>query len=56
MLGWVGGTEKIDGACAELTQAVADRLRLIRHAMDVLFHGRPTFQACWTYITSVNGG
>ena len=36
-------------------QAVADRLALIRHAMDVLFHGRPTFQACWTYITCVNG-
>ena len=36
-------------------EAVADRLELIRHAMDVLFHGRPTFQACWTYITCVNG-
>jgi hypothetical protein len=23
--------------------------------MDVLFHGRPKFQACWTYITCVNG-
>ena len=22
--------------------------------MDVLFHGRPKFQACWTYITCVN--
>ena len=55
VLGWVGGTEKIDGAPAT-EQSVADRLQLIRHAMDVLFHGRPTFQACWTYITSVNGG
>ena len=55
VLGWVGGTEKLDGA-APSEQAVADRLRLIRHAMDVLFHGRPTFQACWTYITCVNGG
>jgi hypothetical protein len=36
-------------------EAVADRLKLIRHAMEVLFHGRPTFQACWTYITCVNG-
>ena len=36
-------------------QAVTDRLALMRHAMDVLFHGRPTFQACWTYITCVNG-
>jgi SAM-dependent methyltransferase len=54
VLGWVGGTEKIDGA-PPTDQAVADRLKLIRHAMDVLFHGRPTFQACWTYITCVNG-
>jgi SAM-dependent methyltransferase len=54
VLGWVGGTEKIDGA-APSEQALSDRLQLMRHAMDVLFHGRPTFQACWTYITCVNG-
>ena len=54
VLGWVGGTEQLDGAAAD-GPAVADRLSLIRHAMDVLFHGRPTFQACWTYITCVNG-
>ena len=40
VLGWVGGTEKIDGA-APSPEAVADRLELMRHAMDVLFHGRP---------------
>jgi SAM-dependent methyltransferase len=54
VLGWVGGTEKIEGA-APSDQAVADRLALMRHAMDVLFQGRPKFQACWTYITCVNG-
>ena len=54
VLGWVGGTEKVDGARAT-EAAVADRLKLMRQAMDVLFHGRPTFQACWTYITCVNG-
>ena len=54
VLGWVGGTEKVDGA-APSPAAVADRLALIRHAMDVLFHGRPTFQACWTYVTCVFG-
>jgi hypothetical protein len=54
VLGWVGGTEKVDGAPPS-EHALADRHRLIRHAMDVLFHGRPTFQACWTYITCVNG-
>jgi hypothetical protein len=55
VLGWVGGTEKIDGVKPS-PEAVEDRLKLIRHAMEVLFHGRPTFQACWTYITCVNGG
>ncbi len=54
VLGWVGGTEKIDGARPS-SRRVTDRLALMRHAMDVLFHGRPTFQACWTYITCVNG-
>jgi SAM-dependent methyltransferase len=54
VLGWVGGTEKIDGSPPS-PEAVADRLALIRHTMDVLFHGRPKFQACWTYITCVNG-
>jgi SAM-dependent methyltransferase len=54
VLGWVGGSERIDGRAPSET-AVADRLSLIRHAMEVLFHGRPTFQACWTYITAVNG-
>ena len=54
VLGWVGGTEKIDGT-APSDQAVADRLTLMRHAMDVLFQGRPKFQACWTYITCING-
>jgi SAM-dependent methyltransferase len=52
VLGWVGGTDKIDGA-APTEAAVADRLRLMRQAMDTLFGGRPTFQACWTYITCV---
>jgi len=54
VLGWVGGTEKIDGT-VPTEQALADRHDLIRHAMDVLFHGRPTFQACWTYLTCRNG-
>jgi SAM-dependent methyltransferase len=51
VLGWVGGTEKIDGE-APGALAVEDRLRLMRQAMDVLFGGRPTFQACWTYLTA----
>jgi hypothetical protein len=50
VLGWVGGTEKVDGA-APSEKAVADRLALMRQAMDLLFAKRPTFHACWTYIT-----
>ena len=39
MLGWVGGSVKIDGV-APGEEAVRDRLGLIRHAMDTLFGGR----------------
>lgn len=51
VLGWVGGTERVDGEPAD-EAAVADRLRLMRQAMNVLFGGRDTFEACWTYITA----
>jgi ubiquinone/menaquinone biosynthesis C-methylase UbiE len=49
VLGWVGGIEKVDGA-APTEEAVADRLDLMRRALDVIFGGRSTFLACWTYI------
>jgi SAM-dependent methyltransferase len=49
VLGWVGGTEKVDGRMPT-DQAVEDRLALIRHSMDILFGGRKDFRACWTYI------
>ena len=51
VLGWVGGTEKVDGR-APTPEAVNDRLALIRHSMDILFGGRKDFRACWTYITA----
>ncbi|HYW22550.1 MAG TPA: class I SAM-dependent methyltransferase [Terriglobales bacterium] len=51
VLGWVGGTEKVDGR-APSSEAVDDRLALIRHSMDILFGGRRDFRACWTYITA----
>ena len=50
VLGWVGGTRKLDGA-DPTPEAVADRLAIMREAMDVIFGGRQTFNACWTYIT-----
>lgn len=49
VLGWVGGSSKVEGAAAT-PEAVRDRLALIRHAMETLFGGRPTFRCCWTYI------
>jgi SAM-dependent methyltransferase len=45
VLGWVGGPEPTPGA-------LRDRLHLIRQAMETQFGGRPSFDACWTYITA----
>jgi SAM-dependent methyltransferase len=50
ILGWVGGTERIDG-CDPTPEAVDDRLRLMREAMEVLFGPERQFRACWTYLT-----
>ncbi len=49
VLGWVGGSSKVEGAAAT-PEGVRDRLALIRHAMETLFGGRPTFRCCWSYI------
>ncbi len=49
VLGWVGGSAKVESAAAT-ADAVRDRLALIRHAMETLFGGRPSFRCCWTYI------
>ena len=54
VLGWVGGSAKIDGRAAS-EEAVRDRLALIRHSMDTLFGGRPVFQCCWSYINARAG-
>jgi len=52
VLGWVGGTPRIDGA-EPTEEAVEDRLALIRRALDVVFDAEPTFLCCWTYITAL---
>ena len=52
VLGWVGGVERIEGK-APTAQAVETRLSLIRAALERLFEGQQTFQACWTYITAL---
>lgn len=50
VLGWAGGNEKIDGQDPE-PEVVALRLQLIRESLERLFDQRPTFRACWTYLT-----
>jgi len=51
VLGWVGGNKKLDGH-APTPEAVEDRLKIMRHAMETIFSGRSQFNACWTYITA----
>ena len=48
VLGWVGGSERIDGEPPS-AEAVADRLRLLRESVDRVFGG-DSFEAVWTYI------
>ena len=48
VLGWVGGSERIEGV-APTDAAVADRLQLLRESVERVFAGR-SFDAVWTYI------
>jgi hypothetical protein len=50
VLGWVGGTKKLDGQ-GPTPEDLEDRLTIMRRAMETIFAGRSTFNACWTYIT-----
>ena len=52
VLGWVGGSAKVDGRNAS-EKASADRLRLLHDSLAVIFGGRPTFRCCWTYVTAI---
>ena len=54
VLGWVGGSAKVDGAPAS-KEAAADRLALLHESLNTIFGGRPTFRCCWTYITATRG-
>jgi len=51
VLGWVGGSAKVDGVPAS-EEAARDRLSLLHRALTTIFGGRPTFRCCWTYITA----
>lgn len=50
VLGWVGGNEKVDGH-APSGEDLADRVALMRLALDDVLAGRETFEATWTYVT-----
>jgi hypothetical protein len=50
VLGWVGGVEKIEGKPPS-TEAIRDRLSLMKQAVDRLFEGGHEFRASWTYMT-----
>jgi SAM-dependent methyltransferase len=51
VLGWVGGSERVEGA-APNEEAVGDRLELLRLAVDEVF-AAPAFDAVWTYVDAV---
>ena len=48
ILGWVGGSERIEGE-PPAADAVEDRLQLLRESVDRVF-AEATFPAVWTYI------
>ena len=48
VLGWVGGSERVEGA-PPTPEAIADRHELLRESVARVFDG-PTFRAVWTFI------
>jgi SAM-dependent methyltransferase len=51
VLGWVGGSERVEGEPPG-DEAVADRLELLGLAIDAVF-AAPSFDAVWTYVDAV---
>jgi SAM-dependent methyltransferase len=51
VLGWVGGSLKVDGQAAT-PEDTAARLELLRESLNTIFGGRPSFRCCWTYVTA----
>lgn len=49
VLGWAGGSKRIDGR-EPSAEDVTLRRQLLRESLSALFEGRPSFQTCWTYI------
>jgi ubiquinone/menaquinone biosynthesis C-methylase UbiE len=53
VLGWIGAVEKVDGRPPS-EREVADRLKVMKSAMQIVFEGRDAFHCSWTYITCGN--
>jgi SAM-dependent methyltransferase len=51
VLGWVGGSERIEGV-PPTDAAVSDRLALLHDSVERVFGG-PAFDAVWTYVEAV---
>lgn len=51
VLGWVGGSERVEGE-PPAAAAVADRLALLRLAAEEVF-AAPSFETVWTYLDAV---
>jgi ubiquinone/menaquinone biosynthesis C-methylase UbiE len=51
VIGWAGGSSRVEGR-EPGDEEVAERLALMRAAMDCVFGGEPTFPCCWTYVTA----
>lgn len=54
VLGWVGGSRKIEGT-PPTGKAVRDRLFLLRYCAEKLYAGKDHLQCAWTYITCRGG-
>ncbi len=49
VLGWAGGSKRIDGRTPS-ENTITLRRDLLRQALSGLFDEQPSFEACWTYI------
>ncbi|MEE2789853.1 MAG: hypothetical protein VX589_21105 [Myxococcota bacterium] len=49
VVGWMGGAKRITGTTVD-ERVKADRLTMMRRALDILFEGHDTFDASWTYL------
>jgi hypothetical protein len=51
LLGWVGGSPKVDGRSPTPAE-LQDRLDLLKQSFLRLFEGRDSYHSTWTYLTA----